>query len=327
MISFPYLTRLLVLGMASFFLIHLVLGLLLRAMRHAVLGVAAQLRPRTATRFLLAVRLFPSAFGVLIVAGLCVPSYLSLEPVADAEDVGLWCLAAAVLGTAVWITSISRAVRSIIKSIQQEHYFKRAGIIKSLPGTDSPAVVIDGRDPVFALAGIVRPCLFVSRQVVSVLSDDQLSSAMRHEEAHKTSRDNLKRLLIVLAPDILPFVRGLQSIERGWAKFTEWAADDEAVEGNPQRSVSLATAIVQVARLGGSTQPMPFMASLLGADQDLAERVDRLLAIKTPAGAPRRGVLTLGASGIAVLFGAASWLVAQPATLSGVHRLLEQMLR
>ena len=310
--SFPYFARLMVLVLASFFLIHLALAVALSMMRHSAIRFAGRFRPRQATSVLLGLRLFPTVFAALVVAGLCVPSYLWLEPDAETEAVGLWCLLAAVLGAAVWTISISRGVRAVVKSIRQSRQYEQEGIIEG---------------PIFALAGIIHPRLFISRDVLNALSDEQLSSALEHELAHRMSRDNLKRLLMLLVPDMVPFVRGMRAFDHAWAKFTEWAADDEAVNGNPDRSVTLASTLVQVARLGIAPQTLPLATSLLGADQDLSERVARLLGAQAPVAQPKRGTSAVVVGAMAILFAVVSWSMVQPATLSSVYRLLEQMLR
>ena len=110
----------------------------------------------------------------------------------------------------------------------------------------------------------------------------QLAAALRHEEAHRISRDNLKRLLLLLAPGLLPGLHGFGAIERGWARFSEWAADDDAVAGDAHRSLSLAAALVRVARMGGSAPVSPLTAAFLGDSREISARVDRLLSPAPP---------------------------------------------
>src|SRR5690349_4359413 len=96
-----YMVRLVCLLLASFFLVHLVLGLAVAWIAPAAVRIAERMRARSAARFLLALRLLPPILAIGIVAGLCAPSYLWLEPDAGTEEVGLACLAAALLGLAI----------------------------------------------------------------------------------------------------------------------------------------------------------------------------------------------------------------------------------
>jgi hypothetical protein len=116
-------------------------------------------------------------------------------------------------------------------------------------------------------------------------------------------------------------------LEQTWAKLSEWAADDEAVDGDAHRALSLATALLRVARLGAGPRLSLLHTSLVADDHDLSSRVERLLRIEP---LPRRPLsskpsFTVGVSlATAVcLFAVLAW----PASLSPVHRLLEMFLR
>jgi Zn-dependent protease with chaperone function len=159
---------------------------------------------------------------------------------------------------------------------------------------------------------------------MSALSPRELAAALRHERAHQISRDNLKRLFLLLTPGILPFFRGYEALERGWSKFTEWAADDTAVAGSSRRSLALAAALVRIARMGASPQPTPLMTSLLGGAQDLSARVDRLLH-STPQ--PERKAPVLIGSASLLLSCSLVAVVLQPSTFHSVHRILEHLIR
>lgn len=323
----PYLLRLLCLCLASFFLVHAALGLATRIAAPAAIRLAERMRPRLATRLLLALRMFPLALAVFIVVGLCVPSYLWLEPGATAERVGFACSAAVLLGVAVWGISIARVLRATAASLRYTRHCQRLGRQTRVPGEPSPVLVVEGEAPLLALAGVIRSQLVISQSVLRALSGEQLDAALRHERAHRTSRDNLKRLFLLAAPDILPFSRGFADLERGWARFSEWAADDRAIEGDGRRSLSLAAALVRVARLGAPPRPSPFLASLVADGSDLSARVDRLLRAKPPQEKPLSGMRALVGSAALLMVGLLVAAMLRPATLYSVHRLLEHLVR
>lgn len=244
-----------------------------------------------------------------MVAAVCLPSYLWLEPDAPAERVGFGCLAAALLGLAMWIAALARGLRAAASSRRLVRRCNRA--------------IVDG-PPLLALAGIVRPRLVISRAVRRALSKEELAVALRHERAHWAAHDNLKRLLIMLAPAVLPFTSSNRTLERAWSKFTEWAADDRAVAGNPRRSCALAAALVTVARMAAGAPSPPLAMSLLGASDQLAARVDRLLRPQPLA--PRAPQPMLALSAILLMAGSLALAILQPAALYSVHRALEHLV-
>lgn len=240
MTNIPYSIRLSILSLASFFLLHLVFGAILAALTPAALRIASRMNARRAAAFLFSIRIFPSAFACLLVASLCVPSYLQLEPADESEGVGVVCLAAAALSAALLAISFARGWRAIADSGRFLRDCRRSVRQTRLPGQSSSVWVVEKPvSLVVALAGVFRPRFIVSQEVLAVLSPAQLELALRHERAHCASHDNLKRLLVILAPDLIPFVDPWRAIERNRAKFTEWAADDDAAGGNTDRSLSL----------------------------------------------------------------------------------------
>jgi hypothetical protein len=320
--TMPYVVRLACLSLACFFLVHVALAMGINWLAPWVLALAKHREPRSAAAVLLAARLFPSVAAVLAVAGICVPSYLWLEPESAVEQVGLVCLAAAVVSLASWGFAAERGLRAIVLSVR---YARQGG----RPAAENTCVsVIEGAAGLFALTGIFRPRLVISRQVLLSLSPEELEVALRHELAHQVSRDNLKRLLLLLVP--APQLAGLASLERGWAQFTEWAADDRAVGGDLSRSVSLAAALVRVARLGVPAGAPVLMTSLVADGKDLQARVDRLLGI-APCGenqrqrGPKFIAPTLMLGGVLASITVA--LLTGPATLQAAHGLLEYLIR
>jgi beta-lactamase regulating signal transducer with metallopeptidase domain len=308
----PYLLRLCCLSLACFFLVHLFFAALVLAVAPAAQRAARVLDARSGARLLFSLRLLPGLGSVLVIAGLCVPSYLFFEPRA-AESVGLPCIAAALLAVAAVAFSAFRVIRA---ATQSRRYIRAC---RSIARTGCCEILLaDSSAPVLALTGILRPRLIVSQRVLDRLPADEFDAALRHEAAHHASRDNLKRLLLGLAP----FAPALAGLEREWARCIEWAADDRAVAGDRGRSVSLAAALVSVARLGNPPRSALIAVSLLAGTRDLAERVERLL---NPAPAPpsrQRAMPVLAAVATAALVAVAC----NPAALEAVHELLEHLV-
>jgi len=324
--SLPYSLRLLCLCCASFFMIHLALAVATRLSAGTVMRMAERLKPSSAARLLFAVRMLPFTLTLFAVLAFCIPSYLWLEPEATGEKVGFVCFLTAVLGAAIWALAIVRVVHAVRGTARYLHRCERHGQQISMPGETAPALLLRDKSPVLAVAGVVHPRLVISRRVMRGLTADQIDAALRHERAHRSSGDNLKRFLMLLAPDVLPFMRGFVTLERSWAKAIEWAADDQASAGDPRRALSLADALVRVARMGNKPQLSYLTSSLMADDHDLSERVDRLLRPQPIPDKPVKELIPL-VSGAAALMAASLMIVTLwPASLSMVHQALEQLI-
>ncbi|HVP54658.1 MAG TPA: M56 family metallopeptidase [Candidatus Eisenbacteria bacterium] len=323
----PYYMRLLCLCFATFFVVHALSWLVVRSMSSAAVRIAETMRPRSSSRLLFALRIAPAALSVFLILGFCVPSYVWLEPDIARERVGIACLLAALMGGSVWAVSLLRGATSVVRT---ERYVRRCWrskqpAEKSQAGTD--VVVLAESSAVMAVAGVVHPQLVVSQTVMDALSEEQRQAAFRHEAAHRGSRDNLKKLLFLLAPDVLPFAAGLSSLERNWAKFTEWAADDEAVDGSQERALSLASALVRVAKLGVQPPPSYLLSSLMDDDRDLETRVDRLLREPAYAEKPLQPIVAFTRNAALVIGSVTVVLLLWSESLGGIHRLMEHLVQ
>lgn len=306
-----YLSRLLLLSTGSFFLVWMAAEALVAWIAPAAVRRAAALRPQPAARWLLTLRLLPAALSAIVVAVLCVPSYLRFEPHLPGEQAGFVCLAAALFGVSICGLALYRTLSALLHS---SLFLRRSGGREAILNGEKVWIVADGAG--LALAGIVRPRLLVSERALAGLSSDELSVALRHEHAHWASRDNLKRLLIQLAPSVFPRLR---TIEQAWVHCAEWAADDRATGADPQQSAALAAALVRVARLQSSVAMPALVTSLVAADEDLAQRVNRLLDTPVPAEPNRRFEI--------FAFSSAALLIAVFAlNLRIIHLLLEYLL-
>src|SRR5277367_2363584 len=109
-----YLSRLLLLSSASFFVLLMFLAALVASIAPAAIRRASAMHPRGAARWLLTLRLLPAALSATIVALLCVPSYLRFEPHIANEEAGVVSVAAAILGAAFCVVAIYRAFSALL---------------------------------------------------------------------------------------------------------------------------------------------------------------------------------------------------------------------
>jgi BlaR1 peptidase M56 len=325
-VSLPYTLRLLCLCCASFFMIHLALAVATRLSAGTALRMAERLKPSSAARLLFAVRMLPLTLTLLAVLAFCIPSYLWLEPEATGEKVGFVCFLTAVLGVAIWALAIFRVIHAVRGTARYLHRCERHSERIEVPGESTPALLLKDKSPVLAVAGVVHPRLLISRRVMHGLTAEQIEAALCHERAHRSSGDNLKRFLMLLAPDVLPFTRGFVALERRWAKNIEWAADDQASAGDPGRALSLADALVRVARMGNKPQLSYLSSSLMADDHDLSERVDRLLRPQPIPAKPAKELIPLASVVAGLVAASLMVVVVWPGSLDLVHRALEQLV-
>ena len=119
--------RLVCLCLVSFFAVNTVAGFAISFASGKAIRIAETMRPRSAARFLFLIRMLPFTLGAGVVLGLCVPSYLWLEPQAASERIGVVCLILALLGAASCAGSIARAVRAIATSVRCKRDWQQAG--------------------------------------------------------------------------------------------------------------------------------------------------------------------------------------------------------
>ena len=276
------------------------------------------MRASRASWFLFCARIAPATFALLFVLAFCVPSYLWLEPGGVAERTTLAGLLVACCGFALVVAACARTASALWRS---RTYLQTAHTCSA--HANESVLVIPSTRPLFALAGLFRPRLVISSDLLDSLTPEQFEMAARHERAHEAGYDNIKKLATILSPLALPFSSGFAALERQMAKFTEWAADDRAIAGDPEKAVILADALVRVARLNGlPTVAAPELISTLVSEAcSLDDRVLRLLDLHQPAEKVRSYHLAFLSAAI-VLAAVAVWL-GLPATLSGLHVALE----
>jgi hypothetical protein len=266
-----YVARGLVQALGAHFLVSTLLGVAVALLWQHVARRPA--RAAVTSRRLFTLRLLPSAGGML--AGLLVMvGYVLWEVRADSEAAGPVALGAAAAGLATLVHAGARLFIALGRTVRIRRALV-ARVESTLPTCPLPASIIDTTFPVVAIVGLVASRLFVARSVVEACSPDEFDAVLAHEHAHAREYDNLRRLAMAGSPDVLSLWPEGRALESAWLQAAELAADETAAAGC-QGGVSLASALVKVARLATApAEPLP--ASALYRGEPIAERVHRLL--------------------------------------------------
>ena len=239
--------------------------------------------PRAASPgFWLALRLLPAALSILFVGVVFVPSYWRYEPRELVEGFDLTLTTLAALALPILGAALVRGAGAWRRAVRRADLWMRAGRPLALDGTSMAAYAIDTDAPVMALVGVLRPRLLITRPVLEALTVEELHAGVAHELGHWRAWDNLKRLAMQSAPDLVAATGAARAIERRWAAASEHAADRGAGDSGAARC-ALASALVKVARL---TPPLALASepnSAFVEGGDITSRVQRLLDDAAPA--------------------------------------------
>src|SRR5262249_10192338 len=181
-----------------------------------------------------------------------------------------------------------RTVQAWRRVSQQTREWMRHAVPLALSGTALPAYAIDADQPVIALVGLFRPRLRVPRGLLDALPPAELAASVAHELGHQRALDNLKRLAMCAAPDLLRPLGAARALERRWAAAAEHCADRMAGRDGAEARCALASALVKVARLTTSTTPVLDHVSTLIAGGGNAGRLRAPLADGQAAPIPPR---------------------------------------
>src|SRR5277367_3278550 len=111
-----YSARLAILCFASFFLIHLALGLLSLRLFSWLTRRSRSIRPQRVSSISIFMRLAPACLSILFVIAVCIPSYLRYEENSANEEIGLVCLVPASLGFLICLIAFTRAAYAVVQS-------------------------------------------------------------------------------------------------------------------------------------------------------------------------------------------------------------------
>ena len=277
--------------------------------------------PACARRVLLW-RLMPFVSAAVVSGVLFAPAHIRLEPRVSDETFGAVVYGLALLAAALLVRS-ARRVWTILRA--EWRLTAWTGRVAALPGPNGILAWEVPGLPGISLAGILRPRVLIGRSALRVLTPAELDVAVAHELAHRRAHDNVKRFVMLCAPDLFGASAAARRLEADWREEAECFADGAAAGADPERAATLASALVKVARLereGCGTYSAAW--STFHEPGVLACRVRRLVAAGSPEPIERSRVWP-SVIAIAAL-AAGAWIVGAPAALHSLTELAIQTL-
>jgi Zn-dependent protease with chaperone function len=310
------------LTLAAYALASVLGGLAVAALSGPVarLGVSSTRR----ARLLLALRLLPSAAGLVVSLGMVLPAFLWLQPHQSDEEVGGALAMLALTGLALMAAGFARGVAAWRATRRLHADWMARGQDTVLPDVAwTGSRVVEDPFPIVAVIGIRRPRLVVAGQVQAVLTGAEWRAVVAHERAHVRSFDNLKSLALRFCPDLLAFLPAGHRLDQAWSAAVEDAADDVVAAHGRAHALHLASALVKVGRLAPQgIGPLPVIGL---TDGRLTERVQRLLEPRTDASVAPAEMLGWSLVGILGMLGLTA-LTAGPALLQAIYETVERGL-
>lgn len=269
------------LTLAFILIVNMGAAFIASAIWRLISGVVDRFSANTRAQIIFALRVGPIAAALVFVLAFVIPAYLVHEPENSGEVVSGKLALIAMVSTAAAILALSRVVRTWQVTRRLAMNWQNGATKIDLDGIRVPAFLIDHPFPVMAVIGIVRPRMFIARQVFEALDDGELKAAIAHENAHLSSYDNLKRMILQICRDLViaPFGKEL---DRAWAENVEEAADEFAAFNNSTVALDLASALVKLARIAPVQNAQTTFAGSYLFDArcvDVTTRVRRLIQL------------------------------------------------
>jgi Zn-dependent protease with chaperone function len=222
----------------------------------------------------------PILVSLVTIFGFILPSFLLFEPRKSGETVTLKLAVVIAVAAFGLVAAAFRIFGSWWQTRRLVAEWTRKAEPLDLEGVSIPAFTIEHEFPVFAVVGLLRPRLFIAKQVLATLDQNEIAAVIGHERGHIHARDNLKRLAMRLTSDILvaPIGRSLESI---WSEAAEAAADEFAVEqGGSPAALHLASALIKIARvIPDRYAPLPNVSFAFETGEALTKRIRRLMQL------------------------------------------------
>lgn len=309
--NFP--DRLLIVSLAAFATVNLFVSACVPALVRRRLPSS----PGAGADRLFTLRILPAAASSLALA-LAALSFVLFEARASPEPIGIMLTLLAGLGALLLLDSVVRfASLEFATRLTRKRWLSSARPI-ALRYATIPAYVVASRFPLVAVVGVRRPVLVIAEPILTHCTSDELAAIVFHEEGHVRRRDNLRRGILQLLPDILRWLPISRRIGAAWDEATEQCVDDSAARVGPGGRLYLANALIRVARMVPTgLHTAEVSASALYSGEALERRISRLLdpaaSVAADDAPPRRWQAIAGVAAV----------LASLSALQAVHKLFE----
>ncbi|HZS28618.1 MAG TPA: M56 family metallopeptidase [Candidatus Angelobacter sp.] len=285
--------------------------------------------PENSAISLFIARVLPPVLAAIIALGLALPAFLEFEPHSTHEGIGLRLDALALTGALLVVVIITRSWRMLLATLYAQRSWRKNSERIYLEGINLPIYCVKNNSSLLAVTGIFRARIFLSRDIVEILSPEELRAALEHEIAHVSSFDNLKQMLLrITRPP--RWLKAFHQADAEWSGMAEIAADQAALTRGAS-VLDLSSALIKVGRLNRISAATNAVASHLvpqTCNSSLEQRVMRLSALLQSSGQTTiHSQVRPGKLMLTILLGSAAYIACIHALLPAVHEALEFLVR
>lgn len=262
-------------------------NLALMAMAPMVRRWTRECSPHARARALFLTASLPAAMALVATLAFAMPAFLLFEPAWSGEVIGLALPLLALGGLGIAGTSIWTAARLLWTNWRVSRRWRSIAHPVASRQQECPTLQVPVEGALLGTLGLVRPRVYISRDVLASLSSEELAAALAHEAGHVRAADNWKRVVLMSSPGLGIADRFL-GLRAEWSRACEVAADEAALQAGVS-PLDLAAALVKASRLRFNADAAKLVAvSHLVAPasgSDVQHRVRQLAArIEAPAG-------------------------------------------
>jgi Zn-dependent protease with chaperone function len=317
---------------SAFLLLNVLLSLATTAAWRVIAKPSLNWSAKRRASFVFTLRVLPFVFSAALLLFLFIPAFALHEKENPNEFISFKLAVLACVALMCVLFAVAQLSLSLLKTRTQISRLAREENRLNFGTTKFPVYKIKHDTPMVAVFGFFKPKVFIEEKVLELLNDEEIEAVLAHEEAHITSRDNLKKLAMIFCRSLSVFRFG-NEIEKAWRDSSEAFADETASREKRTRSLDLASALVKLARMmSASSQSRLTVASFISNEMSapVAWRIQRLikLANSFPQSEEKEYLngfnlwLAIGISAIMFLV-----IVTQTDLLLMVHHLIEAFVK